>query len=302
MSQKSQSPKTTRRKLVLSGAAVAATAALSAPAAVKAGPTNLRFQSTWPSKDIFHEYALDFAKKINDMTGGELRIEVLPAGAVVPVVCFAVYLIIGLGRTQQEAVERGIVETAAALAIGVDRELLTHITTLEAIAASELLDSGEPRAFLREARRVLDSRVRAEREALNEQIRLLEERLRALLHGGGDALHLLRALAGGQDAAAQRDRETQRHERDDGDHHDVGQVGAAQVGPAEIEIGEVHAREVGAAEVCPGQRRPDHGRPAQIGAAEIARARGAAGTYLVTRCGAGDRRRCGRAARSRRRP
>ena len=46
--------------------------------------TQLRFQSTWPSKDIFHEYALDFAKKVNDMTGGELKIEVLPAGAVVP--------------------------------------------------------------------------------------------------------------------------------------------------------------------------------------------------------------------------
>jgi TRAP-type mannitol/chloroaromatic compound transport system substrate-binding protein len=46
--------------------------------------TSLRFQSTWPSKDIFHEYALDFAKKANDMTGGELKIEVLPAGAVVP--------------------------------------------------------------------------------------------------------------------------------------------------------------------------------------------------------------------------
>ena len=44
----------------------------------------MRFQSTWPSKDIFHEYALDFAKKVNDMTGGDLKIEVLPAGAVVP--------------------------------------------------------------------------------------------------------------------------------------------------------------------------------------------------------------------------
>jgi len=44
----------------------------------------MRFQSTWPSKDIFHEYALDFGKKINDMTGGDLKIEVLPAGAVVP--------------------------------------------------------------------------------------------------------------------------------------------------------------------------------------------------------------------------
>ena len=44
----------------------------------------MRCQSTWPSKDIFHEYALDYAKKVNDMTGGDLKIDVLPAGAVVP--------------------------------------------------------------------------------------------------------------------------------------------------------------------------------------------------------------------------
>ena len=47
----------------------------------------------------------------------------LMAGAVVPVVCFAVYVTIGLSRTQQEAVERGLIDTAAALASGVDREL-----------------------------------------------------------------------------------------------------------------------------------------------------------------------------------
>ena len=46
--------------------------------------TSLRFQSTWPAKDIFHEYAQDFAKKVNDMAGARLKIEVLPAGAVVP--------------------------------------------------------------------------------------------------------------------------------------------------------------------------------------------------------------------------
>jgi len=48
------------------------------------GPIAMRWQSTWSSKDIFHEYAVDFAKKVNDMTGGELRIEVLPAGTTVP--------------------------------------------------------------------------------------------------------------------------------------------------------------------------------------------------------------------------
>ena len=58
---------------------------MAAPAAIaQTGPISMRWQSTWPSKDIFHEYALDYAKKVNDMTGGELKIEVLPAGAVVP--------------------------------------------------------------------------------------------------------------------------------------------------------------------------------------------------------------------------
>ncbi len=60
-------------------------AAPAAPAVVSStGAQSMRWQSTWPAKDIFHEYALDFAKKVNDMTGGDLRIEVLPAGAVVP--------------------------------------------------------------------------------------------------------------------------------------------------------------------------------------------------------------------------
>ncbi|MDP1944102.1 TRAP transporter substrate-binding protein, partial [Rhodoferax sp.] len=77
--------KTPRRRSLLKGAAVAA-GALSAPMIAKAqtGPISMRWQSTWPSKDIFHEYALDYAKKVNDMTGGELKIEVLPAGSVVP--------------------------------------------------------------------------------------------------------------------------------------------------------------------------------------------------------------------------
>ena len=75
---------TPRRRSLLKGAAVAA-GALSAPMVATAQTTtSLRFQSTWPAKDIFHEYAQDFAKKVNDMASGRLKIEVLPAGAVVP--------------------------------------------------------------------------------------------------------------------------------------------------------------------------------------------------------------------------
>jgi TRAP-type mannitol/chloroaromatic compound transport system substrate-binding protein len=76
--------RSSRRKF-LSGAALAAAASVAAPNVVKAqGPIAMRWQSTWASKDIFHEFALDFAKKLNDMTGGDIRIDVLPAGAVVP--------------------------------------------------------------------------------------------------------------------------------------------------------------------------------------------------------------------------
>jgi hypothetical protein len=77
---------TPRRRSLLKGAAVAAGAgAMSAPMlAIAQTTTTLRFQSTWPAKDIFHEYANDFAKKVNDMAGGKLKIEVLPSGAVVP--------------------------------------------------------------------------------------------------------------------------------------------------------------------------------------------------------------------------
>ena len=88
MSTQQPQSKPARRRF-LAGAAAAATGAatLGFPAIVKAqGPISMRWQSTWPSKDIFHEYANDFAKKVNDMTGGDLRIEVLPAGAVVPAI------------------------------------------------------------------------------------------------------------------------------------------------------------------------------------------------------------------------
>lgn len=65
-------------------AATAAGAAISFPSVVKAqGPVTMRWQSTWPQKDIFHEYAADFVSKVNDMSGGDLKIELLPAGAVV---------------------------------------------------------------------------------------------------------------------------------------------------------------------------------------------------------------------------
>ncbi|HEX2228471.1 MAG TPA: twin-arginine translocation signal domain-containing protein, partial [Candidatus Binatia bacterium] len=74
-----------RRNILKAAVAAGGAAVVGFPMIAKAqGPITMRWQSTWPQKDIFHEYALDFAKKVNDMTGGDLKIEVLPAGAVVP--------------------------------------------------------------------------------------------------------------------------------------------------------------------------------------------------------------------------
>jgi TRAP-type mannitol/chloroaromatic compound transport system substrate-binding protein len=73
-----------RRFLARAAAGTAGAATLGFPMIASAQtPITMRWQSTWPAKDIFHEYALDFASKVNAMSGGRLKIEVLPAGAVV---------------------------------------------------------------------------------------------------------------------------------------------------------------------------------------------------------------------------
>jgi TRAP-type mannitol/chloroaromatic compound transport system substrate-binding protein len=82
--QASAKPTDTSTRRAFLGKAVVGAAALAAPAIhVAQAPITLRFQSTWPTKDIFHEFALDYAKKVNEMSGGRLKIEVLPAGSVV---------------------------------------------------------------------------------------------------------------------------------------------------------------------------------------------------------------------------
>jgi TRAP-type mannitol/chloroaromatic compound transport system substrate-binding protein len=75
-------PVTSRRRFLRSAAA--AGVGFPTIARGQAGPIRMRWQSAWPSNAVFHGLALDFAKKVDDMTGGELRIEVLPAGAIVP--------------------------------------------------------------------------------------------------------------------------------------------------------------------------------------------------------------------------
>jgi TRAP-type mannitol/chloroaromatic compound transport system substrate-binding protein len=85
MSNEQQKPKASRRKF-LTGAAAAATGAtaLGFPTIVKSqAPVVLKMQGSWGAKDIFNEMAEEYVKRVNDMSGGRLRIDYLVAGAVV---------------------------------------------------------------------------------------------------------------------------------------------------------------------------------------------------------------------------
>jgi len=67
----------------------AATAAVAAPIAgfpmisVAQSPTVLKMQGAWGPNDIFSEMAQQYVTRVNEMAGNRLRLEYLPAGAVV---------------------------------------------------------------------------------------------------------------------------------------------------------------------------------------------------------------------------
>jgi TRAP-type mannitol/chloroaromatic compound transport system substrate-binding protein len=74
------------RRQFLKGSAVAAAAGAATfamPNVARAqDAATFKFQSTWPAKDIFHEYAADFVSRVNEMAGGRLKLELLAAGSV----------------------------------------------------------------------------------------------------------------------------------------------------------------------------------------------------------------------------
>ncbi|HEX7052462.1 MAG TPA: TRAP transporter substrate-binding protein [Burkholderiales bacterium] len=73
------------RRRFLRRAAATGGAGLAFPALVAAqGTVVQRWQSAWPERHPCHEHALDLARRVNDMAGGDLRIDLLPLGEVVP--------------------------------------------------------------------------------------------------------------------------------------------------------------------------------------------------------------------------
>ena len=82
--QDEPAPATGRRGFIKTGAAAAAgAAALGFPMVSRAQTTTLKMQGSWPAKHVFSDMARQYVERAEKMSGGRLKIDYLPAGAVV---------------------------------------------------------------------------------------------------------------------------------------------------------------------------------------------------------------------------
>ncbi len=56
---------------------------LAAPAVLAQSPIVIKMQTSWNDANIWQEFARDYATRVEEMSGGRLKVDVLPAGAVV---------------------------------------------------------------------------------------------------------------------------------------------------------------------------------------------------------------------------
>jgi PAS domain S-box-containing protein len=80
---------------------------------------------------------------------------ILVAVALLPVLIFAGVMIVALGRQERAAVERGLLDTARALSLAIDRELNTAIRSLQILALDDNLRSGDLKKFYDETKATL---------------------------------------------------------------------------------------------------------------------------------------------------
>src|SRR5687768_12522035 len=75
------------RRTFLKGGSIAAVGAaasvIAAPRVVAQSPIVVKMQSSWPASDAFHEMAGQYVKLVEATSGGRIKIDLLPAGAVV---------------------------------------------------------------------------------------------------------------------------------------------------------------------------------------------------------------------------
>ncbi len=75
-----------RRSFLRTGALAGGAAAgsmLAAPAVVGQSPLVVRMQTSWPASDIWMDFARQYVTRVEEMSAGRVRVDLLPAGAVV---------------------------------------------------------------------------------------------------------------------------------------------------------------------------------------------------------------------------
>ncbi|SFH51217.1 TRAP-type mannitol/chloroaromatic compound transport system, substrate-binding protein [Palleronia marisminoris] len=65
------------------GGTAAAAGAFAAPAVLAQAPLTIKMQTSWPASDVWQEMAGQYATRVEEMSGGRLKVDLLPAGAVV---------------------------------------------------------------------------------------------------------------------------------------------------------------------------------------------------------------------------
>ncbi|MBM4348961.1 MAG: hypothetical protein FJ106_03635, partial [Deltaproteobacteria bacterium] len=54
------------------------------PKTTEAQTISWKMQTTWPAGIALHRSAVGLAKRIEEMSGGRIKIDIVPAGAIVP--------------------------------------------------------------------------------------------------------------------------------------------------------------------------------------------------------------------------
>lgn len=74
-----------RRSFLRGGAIVGGIAAsgLAAPAVIGQSPLVVKMQTSWPASDIWMDFAREYTSRVEAMSGGRVRIDLQPAGAIV---------------------------------------------------------------------------------------------------------------------------------------------------------------------------------------------------------------------------
>lgn len=81
-----EKPDIDRRSFLTRGtvaAGAAATGMLAAPAVLAQAPIVMKMQTSWPASDIWMDFARQYVERVEAMSNGRLKVDLLPAGAVV---------------------------------------------------------------------------------------------------------------------------------------------------------------------------------------------------------------------------